>query len=262
MARPALVGRTDRRDCCAGRRAAGPGAAQAEPAASGCPPRSPTGRRPERRRSGRRAGRDSTSCRRGQRQPLRRLRRELRQSHRGQDWGEQTYLASDLGRERHAARHRDRAAAPTASGCRPTSHSAPASSTEIDENDIRPQLVDGDWAGAAIAAANGYREALGGSSSTWWWIAGGIVVVGGGGYSLPAVPPQGRGGEPAGRHRMGSRCAAGAPRATVRAQRAGPHRHRQRRYGPANSSSARPSPSSVTTRSRSSAAPSTRPANP
>lgn len=55
---------------------------------------------------------------------------------------------------------------------------------QIATSEIQPQLADEDWAGAAIAAANGYREALGGSSSTWWWVAGGIVVVGGGGYLI------------------------------------------------------------------------------
>ena len=54
--------------------------------------------------------------------------------------------------------------------------------SQVNQNDIRPQLVDSDWAGAAIAAANGYRQALGGSSSVWWWVAGGVVVVGGGAY--------------------------------------------------------------------------------
>ena len=56
--------------------------------------------------------------------------------------------------------------------------------TSIAENDIRPQLAKDDWAGAAIAAADGYRKALGSSSSGWWWAAGGIVVIGGGGYLL------------------------------------------------------------------------------
>ena len=56
--------------------------------------------------------------------------------------------------------------------------------TSIAENDIRPQLANDDWAGAAIAAADGYRKALGSSSSAWWWAAAGIVVVGGGGYLL------------------------------------------------------------------------------
>jgi hypothetical protein len=55
---------------------------------------------------------------------------------------------------------------------------------QVDQNDIRPQLQASDWAGAAIAAANGYREALGGSSPVWWWVAGGIVVIGGGAYLI------------------------------------------------------------------------------
>ena len=54
----------------------------------------------------------------------------------------------------------------------------------IAAEDIEPELADGNWAGAAIAAANAYREAIGGSSAVWWWIAGGIVVIGGGGYLL------------------------------------------------------------------------------
>ena len=55
---------------------------------------------------------------------------------------------------------------------------------DINTTQIAPQLKDSDWAGAAIAAANGYRDALGGSSSVWWWVAGGIVVVGGGAYLI------------------------------------------------------------------------------
>ncbi len=54
----------------------------------------------------------------------------------------------------------------------------------IATNDIVPQLRNSDWAGAAVAAADGYRGAIGGSSSLWWWAAGGIVVIGGGGYLL------------------------------------------------------------------------------
>ncbi len=79
--------------------------------------------------------------------------------------------------------------------------------TEVAQNDIRPQLAESNWAGAAIAAANGYREALSGGSSTWWWVAGGLVVVGGGAYLVSrrsrrraqekaGVGPGGR-GEPA-----------------------------------------------------------------
>ena len=100
-----------------------------------------------------------------------------------QDWAAQTFTDSDLGAS-------DMLLAIATEGraysVRVPPNFALSSSqlTEVDQNDIRPQLVDGDWAGAAIAAANGYREALGGSSSTWWWIAGGIVVVGGGGYLI------------------------------------------------------------------------------
>jgi len=56
--------------------------------------------------------------------------------------------------------------------------------TGIATNDIVPQLRNSNWAGAAVAAADGYRDAIGGSSSGWWWAVGGIVVVGGGGYLL------------------------------------------------------------------------------
>ncbi len=56
---------------------------------------------------------------------------------------------------------------------------------QVATTQIQPELRSNDWAGAAIAAANGYREALGGgSSSVWWWIAGGIVVIGAGGYLI------------------------------------------------------------------------------
>jgi hypothetical protein len=78
---------------------------------------------------------------------------------------------------------------------------------EINTTQIAPQLRDSDWAGAAIAAANGYREALGASSSVWWWVAGGIVVVGGAAYLISrrnrrrkadpaAQPPVGADGRP------------------------------------------------------------------
>lgn len=75
---------------------------------------------------------------------------------------------------------------------------------EIAQAEIQPQLADDDWAGAAIAAANGYREALTGSGSAWWWVAGGIVVVGAGGYLIyrarrqpaPAAVPVGPDGQP------------------------------------------------------------------
>ncbi|SEF18586.1 TPM domain-containing protein [Jiangella alba] len=53
---------------------------------------------------------------------------------------------------------------------------------EVRQDDIRPELSDEDWAGAAIAGADGYREAAtgdGGGSATPW-VVGGVVVVGAG----------------------------------------------------------------------------------
>lgn len=52
----------------------------------------------------------------------------------------------------------------------------------VTQNDIVPALRNSDWAGAALAAADGYRKAAGGGGSAWWWVAGGVVVAGGGGY--------------------------------------------------------------------------------
>ena len=135
--------------------------------------------------------------------------------------------------------------------------------TEIDQNEIRPQLADGDWAGAAIAAANGYRSALGGSSSTWWWIAGGIVVLGGGGYLIyrrtrrkaeAETRTAGRTGRSATARLRNhwSNCPPGACRRSSTPTTPS---------GPANSNSRRPRPSSAMTRSRSSARRSTPPAN-
>ncbi len=48
-------------------------------------------------------------------------------------------------------------------------------------NDIDPALNRGDWAGAAVAAADGYRAAVTGSGGAGgWWIAALLVVAGGG----------------------------------------------------------------------------------
>ena len=100
-----------------------------------------------------------------------------------------------------------------------------------------------------MAAADGYRGAIGGSSSGWWWVAGGIVVVGGGGYLLyrrsrrrkadaEAKSGSAETGEP-----------PGAARSAVRAQRAGADRHRQCRQGQRIRAHAPPSRSSATRRS-------------
>ena len=54
----------------------------------------------------------------------------------------------------------------------------------IEEQVIQPLLADDDWAGAAIAAANAYREEIGadggGGVPGWVWIGGAAVVAGGG----------------------------------------------------------------------------------
>jgi TPM domain len=85
----------------------------------------------------------------------------------------------------------------------------PLSDDELQQialNDIEPELSNGDWAGAAIAAADGYREAIGGGGGfSPWWIVGGAAVVGGGGYLIyraarrgrEAAPPRGPAGAPA-----------------------------------------------------------------
>ena len=99
------------------------------------------------------------------------------------DWAGQTAQLSDLGQNQMLLA--------VATGGRAYAVDAPAnvklSSSQLQQvatNDIQPALKNDDWAGAAIAAANGYRDALNGSSSVWWWIAGGIVVIGGGAYLL------------------------------------------------------------------------------
>lgn len=56
---------------------------------------------------------------------------------------------------------------------------------DVRQNDIRPALSDEDWAGAAIAGADGYREAATGSSSGGGgsatpWVIGGLAVAGAG----------------------------------------------------------------------------------
>ncbi|WP_420123499.1 TPM domain-containing protein [Nakamurella sp.] len=99
------------------------------------------------------------------------------------DWAGQTAQLSDLGQNQMLLA--------VATGGRAYAVDAPTtiklSSSQLQQvatNDIQPALKNDDWAGAAIAAANGYRDALNGSSTVWWWIAGGIVVVGAGGYLL------------------------------------------------------------------------------
>ena len=100
------------------------------------------------------------------------------------DWAAQTWQVSDLGQNQMLLA--------IATGGRAYAVQVPnnfkisdAQLQQVASTQIQPELRNDDWAGAAIAAANGYRDALGGGSSTvWWWIAGGIVVVGAAGYLI------------------------------------------------------------------------------
>jgi hypothetical protein len=100
------------------------------------------------------------------------------------DWAAQTWQTSDLGANQMLLA--------VATGGRAYAVHVPNNFKISDDQlqqvattQIQPELRNDDWAGAAIAAANGYRDALGGGSSTvWWWIAGAIVVVGAGGYLI------------------------------------------------------------------------------
>ena len=69
-----------------------------------------------------------------------------------QDWANQTYLDSDLGANdillAIATEGRDYSVRVP-----PNFKLSSSQLTEIDQNEIRPQLVDADWAGAAIAAS-------------------------------------------------------------------------------------------------------------
>jgi LPXTG-motif cell wall-anchored protein len=100
------------------------------------------------------------------------------------DWAAQTWQISDLGQNQMLLA--------IATGGRAYAVHVPnnfkisdAQLQQVATTQIQPELRNDDWAGAAIAAANSYRDALGGGSSTvWWWIAGGIVVIGAGGYLI------------------------------------------------------------------------------
>jgi hypothetical protein len=60
--------------------------------------------------------------------------------------------------------------------------------TKVETEDIRPRLSDGDWAGAAIAAAQGYTAAAKDSGLPWGPIViGGIVVAGVGAYAVHRI---------------------------------------------------------------------------
>ncbi len=104
-----------------------------------------------------------------------------------QEWSNQTYDLSGLGV--------DGALLSVATEDRAYTYSVgtdfPLSDSELEEiadQDIQPLLAEEDWAGAAIAAANSYREAIGGGGDGggvpgWVWV-GGAAALGGGGFWL------------------------------------------------------------------------------
>jgi hypothetical protein len=98
-----------------------------------------------------------------------------------QEWIEETAQLSDLGLQDPllAVATGDRAYGYWVNQDFPLSDDELAN---IAANDIEPELANGDWAGAAIAAADAYRKEIGGGGFSPWWIAGGIAVVGAGGY--------------------------------------------------------------------------------
>nr|WP_246401286.1 TPM domain-containing protein [Jiangella mangrovi] len=99
----------------------------------------------------------------------------------GQDWANETASISGLGTDDIllAVALRDRSFAISVDdGLNLTDEQL----DDVRQNDIRPELSDEDWAGAAIAGADGYREAATGSGggSATPWVVGGIAVVGAG----------------------------------------------------------------------------------
>ena len=119
----------------------------------------------------------------------------------------------------------------------------------INSSQVEPKLQQGDWAGATIAAANGYQNALAGGSSggtgssgsssshanlAWVWLLLLVAVVVAGFLWFRSRFRRGR----RRCRRSGRVCGAaehrpapGALRPTVRAQRQCPHPDRQRRAG-------------------------------
>jgi uncharacterized protein YukE len=102
-----------------------------------------------------------------------------------QDWADETAQLSGLGLQD--------ALLSVAIGDRAYAYSVdqdfPLSTDELNQialSDIEPELANSDWAGAAIAAADGYRNAIGGGGGGFspLWIVGGAAVVGGGGYLI------------------------------------------------------------------------------
>ena len=182
----------------------------------------------------------------------------------GQAWGEQTYLASDLGRQRHAAVDRDRSAATTACGSPPNFKLSTSQLDQVAEQ-RHPPTAGGRATGPARPSppptGTGRRSAArprsgGGSpAASSWSVAAATCVYRRSRRKTAADGTGPRSARTGSRRNRWSRSTS-CPRAACR-----PSSTPTTPYGPANSSSAPPNPSSATTPSRSSARPSTRPAN-
>jgi hypothetical protein len=93
-----------------------------------------------------------------------------------QDWTDRTARLSGLGDDAAllAVATRDREYAyHVPAGSRITKGEAAA----VARNDIEPALTRGDWPGAVVAAADGYRRAVTGSGSFTWVIVLAIVII-------------------------------------------------------------------------------------
>jgi hypothetical protein len=98
-----------------------------------------------------------------------------------QEWADETAAQSQLGI--------DDAVLAVAVGDRAYAYSVPSEFpldddqlADVARSDIEPALRDDDWAGAGIAAADGYREAITGGGSwawVWWVLLAGAALVGG-----------------------------------------------------------------------------------
>jgi len=106
----------------------------------------------------------------------------------GQDWADRSAQASQLGRRDAllAVAIDDRAYGISLDDAFPLSDDVVA---DIETQDVRPRLAAGDWAGAAIALADGLRTGAsgggaGGSALPVGLVVGGVALVGGGAYVL------------------------------------------------------------------------------
>ncbi|WP_181781856.1 TPM domain-containing protein, partial [Pseudonocardia pini] len=102
----------------------------------------------------------------------------------GQAWADAAADTSQLGRNQVllAVATGDRAYGTSFDAGFPLSQSA---TDAIERNDVQPRLAQSDWAGAAVALADGLRSGGGGGGgSAVPYVVGGVVVVGGGAYLL------------------------------------------------------------------------------